>query len=76
MIDRIVVDPNIHFGKPCVAGTRIPVQSVLELVKEDLSFSQIVRDYYPELESEDVQACIQYAIDVVAAEDIHITAVT
>ena len=74
MKNRIIVDPNIHFGKPCVAGTRITVQNVLELVKEDISFNDITRDYYPELKSDDIQACIQYAIDVVAAEDIHITA--
>lgn len=74
MKNRIVVDPNIHFGKPCVAGTKITVQNVLELVKEDISFNDITQDYYPELKSDDIQACIQYAIDVVAAEDIHITA--
>ena len=72
MKDRIAVHPGIHFGKPCVAGTRIPVQSVLELVREGLSFAEIIRDYHPDLEAEDVRACIQYAIDVVAAEDIHL----
>jgi len=72
MKDRIAVHPGIHFGKPCVAGTRIPVQSVLELVREGLSFAEIIRDYHPDLEPEDVRACIQYAIDVVAAEDIHL----
>jgi uncharacterized protein (DUF433 family) len=74
MKDRITVNPNIHFGKPCVAGTRIPVQSVLELVREGLSFAEIIQDYYPNLEIQDIQACLQYAIDVVAAEDIHIAA--
>ena len=54
MRDRIIVDPNIHFGKPCVAGTRIPVQDVLELVREGLSFADIIRDYYTDLELEDV----------------------
>jgi uncharacterized protein (DUF433 family) len=72
MKERIAVNPRIHFGKPCVAGTRIPVQSVLELVREGLSFADITRDYHPDLEPEDVRACIQYAIDVVAAEDIHL----
>lgn len=72
---RIVVDPNIHFGKPCVAGTRIPVQNVLELVREGLTFEEIIQDYYPDLEAEDIQACLQYAIDVIAAEDIHIATV-
>lgn len=71
MQERITVTPGIHFGKPCVAGTRIPVQSVLELVREGMSFDDIIRDFYPDLEPEDVRACIQYAMDVVAAEDIH-----
>jgi uncharacterized protein (DUF433 family) len=74
MQERIAVNPNIHFGKPCVAGTRIPVQSVLELVSEGLSFEEIIQDYYPDLEIEDIRACIQYAIDVIAVEDIHIAA--
>jgi uncharacterized protein (DUF433 family) len=75
MKDRIVVDPNLHFGKPCVVGTRITVQSVLELVREGISFPEIIETYYPDLEIEDIQACVQHAIDVVAAEDIHITGV-
>ena len=73
MRERIAVNPQIHFGKPCVAGTRIPVQSVLELVREGLTFAEIIRDYYPDLKAEDIRACIQYAIDVVAAEDIRLT---
>ena len=75
MKERIVVDPNIHFGKPCVAGTRVPVQSVLELVRDGLSFAEITQDYYPDLVSEDVRACLQYAIDVVTVEDIRIATV-
>jgi uncharacterized protein (DUF433 family) len=55
-----------------VAGTRIPVQSVLELVGEGLSFAEIIRDYYPDLAPEDIRACIQFAIDVVTVEDIHL----
>jgi uncharacterized protein (DUF433 family) len=74
MIDRIAVNPKIHFGKPCVAGTRITVQSVLELLNEGLSFTEIIQNYYPELQTEDIRACLQYAIALVAAEDIHLRA--
>jgi uncharacterized protein (DUF433 family) len=74
MTDRIAVNPQIHFRKPCVAGTRIPVQSVLELIREKLPFADIIRDYYPDLEPEDIRACVQCAIDVVAVEDIHLAA--
>jgi uncharacterized protein (DUF433 family) len=72
MRNRIAIAPQIHFGKPCVAGTRIPVQAVLELVREGIGFDRIIRDYYPDLDEKDIRACIQYAIDVVAAEDIHL----
>lgn len=64
MKERISVNPNIHFGKPCIAGTRITVQNVLELIREGISFEEIIQDYYPALEVEDIRACIQYAIDV------------
>ena len=64
-MERIAVDSKIHFGKPCVAGTRITVQDVLELVDEDLPFSQITRDYYPDLTAEDIHACVRYAIALV-----------
>jgi uncharacterized protein (DUF433 family) len=75
MKERIAIDPNIHFGKPCIAGTRIPVQSVLELVRDGIPFDRIIQDYYPDLRMEDIRASIQYAIDVVTAEEIHIAAV-
>jgi uncharacterized protein (DUF433 family) len=75
MVERITVNPKTHFGKPCVAGTRVTVQSVLELLSEGLSFDEIIRDYYPDLTVEDIQACIQYAIALVAAKDIHLAAV-
>jgi uncharacterized protein (DUF433 family) len=55
---RIAVNPKIHFGKPCVAGTRILVRNVLELVGAGLSVPEIIRDYYPDLQPEDIRACI------------------
>jgi len=58
MNSRISVNPAIHFGKPCVSGTRIPVHNVLELVSEGLSFAEIIQGYYPDLEIDDVRACV------------------
>ena len=60
--DRITVNPNIHFGKPCIAGTRITVQNVLELLNEELTFQQIIKDYYPELTTEDIRDCSVYEV--------------
>ncbi len=75
MLERIAVNPEIHFGKPCIKGTRIPVQDVLELVAEGLSFEQIIKDYYPDVTIEDIRACLRYAAALVAAEDINLTSI-
>ena len=75
MKSRIEVNPNIHFGKPCIVGTRIPVLDILELIGEGISFDTIIKDYYPDLTVEDLRACVRYAIEVVEAEDIHISEV-
>jgi uncharacterized protein (DUF433 family) len=69
---RIVIDPKFHFGKPCVAGTRIPVENVLELIQENIPFIEIIRKYYPDLEIEDIKACVRYATDLVRSEEIHV----
>ena len=74
-MERIIVDPQIHFGKPVIKGTRITVQNVLELLNEGLTFNQIIQNYYPDLKNDDIRACLQYAIALVAAEDIHISSV-
>lgn len=71
MTSRISIHPNIHFGKPCVAGTRVTVQNVLELVREGIGTEEILRDYYPDLTSDDIGVCVQYAIDLIASEEIH-----
>ncbi len=72
---RIVVDPKVRFGKPCIRGTRITVQEVLELVNEGIPFGKIIEEYYPELTEEDIKACIRYAIELISAEDVHLEAV-
>ncbi|MDZ8227054.1 MULTISPECIES: DUF433 domain-containing protein [unclassified Nostoc] len=74
-MDKIIVNSQIHFGKPCIAGTRITVQSILELLNEGLSFEEIIRDYYPDLQIEDIRACLGYAIALVAAEDIRLVSI-
>ena len=74
MAERIEIKPEVHFGKPCVAGTRIPVVAVLELLQQGLSFGEIRRDAYPDLSDEDIRACVRYAIEVLDAKDVHLAA--
>ena len=69
---RVEVDGRRHFGKPCVAGTRILVEQVLELIKEGILFAEIITHYYPYLTVEDIKACAAYARDVMRNEAIHL----
>jgi uncharacterized protein (DUF433 family) len=73
MHERIWVDAQIHFGKPCVKGTRIPVLDILELIRDGISFGDISRKYYLELTVEDIRACMQFAIDVMDSDKSHLT---
>ncbi len=59
-MSSITADPDIHFGKPCIAGTRITVQNVLELIAEGIASQDIINDYYPELTTEDIQVCLMH----------------
>jgi len=71
VFDRISVNPNICGGKPCIKGTRIPVTMILELLEDGLTFEDILRDYYPHITIADIQACIEYAKELVEGEEIH-----
>ncbi|MCC5665676.1 DUF433 domain-containing protein [Nostoc sp. CHAB 5784] len=42
------------------------VQSILELLNDGLSFEEIIRDYYLDLQIDDIGACLQYAIALVS----------
>ena len=60
MFDRIASDPDVLGGKPCVAGTRISVEMILEWIASGASRADIA-ETYPQLETEDVQQAVRYA---------------
>ena len=61
-LDKIEIDPNMRFGRPCIKGTRITVYDVLSWLASDMTTQQIVNDY-PELKNEDIMACLAFAAD-------------
>jgi uncharacterized protein (DUF433 family) len=65
VIDRIHIDVNICHGQPCIKGTRIMVYLILELLETGLNPDQIIRDYYPQLSRQDVEACLHYAASLI-----------
>jgi len=70
IINRIIIDPKIRFGKPCIVGTRITVPDVLELVQEGIPFNEIITKYFPDLTIDDVKMCVRYATQIVSAEEV------
>jgi uncharacterized protein (DUF433 family) len=59
---RIVVDPNVRFGKAVIKGTRISVSDVLDYMAAGDSEADILAEF-PQLATEDIRACLAFAAD-------------
>ena len=59
-MDRIVIDPAMVSGMPCVRGTRIPVTMVVGPLAENVTVEGVLQ-LYPQLTAQDVRACRAYA---------------
>jgi uncharacterized protein (DUF433 family) len=57
---RIVLDPAVRSGKPCVRGTRITVADVLDYLGGGMTVAEVLEDF-PDLKAEDIQACLSFA---------------
>ena len=57
---RVSIDHRVMGGVPCVAGTRIPVATVIGMIASGLATGQILAEY-PQLAAADVQACLIHA---------------
>ena len=60
--DRITHDPNIFGGKACIRGMRISVSLIVNLVANGMTVEEII-DEYPDLEPEDIQQALRYAVE-------------
>ena len=69
LLQRITADPAIFGGKPIVRGLRISVELVLALLAAGAT-SEAILDDYPELEPDDIPACLSYAHAAIAGERI------
>ncbi|MFW6207050.1 MAG: DUF433 domain-containing protein [Gemmatimonadota bacterium] len=60
--ERIVLDPEVRFGKPTVRDTRIAVGDVLSYLAGGMTEDEILSDF-PQLKREDIRACLSFAAE-------------
>ena len=63
LLKRIVSDPEVSAGEPCIRGTRIHIAVILDSLVEGLTPAQIV-EHYPPLTEDDVRAAVAYAAEL------------
>jgi len=68
--DRITIDPRVLVCKPVVAGTRISVEFVVDLLASGWSHEKILTNY-PRLSEQDILACLQYAGELLHSERVY-----
>lgn len=67
--ERIEIKNDVMGGKPCIAGTRIPVYLILQMMAAGDTEAAILQAY-PQLTHADVQSCLQYAADIATEESL------
>jgi uncharacterized protein (DUF433 family) len=63
LLERISIDPNVCFGKPCIRGTRIWVSLILDFLASGTSMEELLEEY-PQLTREDILAAIAYGAEM------------
>ncbi len=71
LLQRISVDPNICFGKPCIRGTRIWVSLILDLLADGMTIEEVIAGY-PQLKEDDIHAAIAYGAEMLLERYVEI----
>jgi uncharacterized protein (DUF433 family) len=66
--DRIVIDPGIHHGVPCIKGTRVPVSILVGSIADGDAVADLLVAY-PQLTVEDIHAALKFAAEAVNSAD-------
>jgi uncharacterized protein (DUF433 family) len=75
LMARITANPKIFGGKPIIRGMRISVELILSLLAQGETTEAVMEDY-PELQPEDIRACLAYAHAVIAQDSLDSVQVT
>ena len=69
LLKRITARPDIFGGKPIIREMRISVELILSLLSQGATQDELLDDY-PDLEPDDIRACIAYAHTVIAGDSL------
>lgn len=69
VFDRITVSPDRMGGVPCIRNVRVPVSTVVGMVAEGMSQSEILQAY-PDLQAEDIHQALRYAAEAVREREL------
>ena len=69
LLQRITARPEVFGGKPIIRDMRISVELILSLLAQGETPEGILQDY-PDLEPDDIRACIAYAHAVMAGDQL------
>jgi uncharacterized protein (DUF433 family) len=75
LLGRITADPQIFGGKPVIRGMRISVESILSLLAQG-EMPEIILADFPDLEPDDLRACLAYAHAVISHDKLDSLRVT
>jgi uncharacterized protein (DUF433 family) len=70
LLKRITMNPEICFGKPTIRNMRYPVEIILVLLSGEMTWDEILEDY-PDLEKDDLRACILFASKMISIKSIY-----
>jgi uncharacterized protein (DUF433 family) len=62
LLNRLSINSQVCFGKPCIKGRRIWVSLVLDFLASGMSVEEVMKEY--DLTREDVLACIAYGAEM------------
>jgi uncharacterized protein (DUF433 family) len=69
LLSRITARADVFGGKPIVRNMRISVETILSLLSQGLSWQELLNDY-PDLQADDIRACLAYARAVIANDSL------
>jgi len=69
LLSRITINPDVSFGKPTIRNMRYPVEIILDLLSAGMTTQELLEDY-PDLDENDIRACLAFAAKLLKVKSI------